>query len=149
MRSAQRRGAGRVAIGRLIDTFYQITCLLKLNRDVKSGRHVDALRCNAGCVRTARRDLVSPEVETVCIRLPTKEVEVVLSNEKLGVVYGIRENTATGVDENGNIVRTKVGDSQIILIVAVEVAHYDGNRLCPNREVSRRRKSACSISQKN
>src|ERR1044072_2496678 len=75
------RNAGRV-VRHLVHSVDEVASFLKLNRQEKRGRHVDAPNLDALRVGAAGSYLINPEVEPSRIRLAVKEVEIVLPHEE-------------------------------------------------------------------
>src|SRR5207237_10856604 len=68
---------------------------------------VDALELDAGGVRAAGGDVVRPEGEARGVRLAVEEVEVVLADEEVRVVNGVRGRGRRVVVEYGHIRRAR------------------------------------------
>ena len=68
-----------------------ITGSLKLLLNKKSSTEIDAAVMNAKQIGDALSYLIGPIVPSALFRFPVEEVEVVLADEELRVVYRIRQ----------------------------------------------------------
>src|SRR4030095_6890186 len=78
-----------IAERRLVSSINQIPGFLKLYCQKKRGRDIDSLQLNAGGIRAALRNLVSPEGETVCVRLAIQEIDVMQTNKEADLIYRV------------------------------------------------------------
>src|SRR5882672_2968011 len=85
-RTSPGRRCGGIAVSHLIHSFDQVTSLLKFDRKEERARGVVALAGNTDGVRTAPGDLRGPKIETALVREATKEVDILLVDEEVGVV---------------------------------------------------------------
>src|SRR5205085_7114197 len=81
----------RATVRRAVEAVDQVARLLELDGEEVGGGRVYAHHLAAGGVRAARLDLVRPEGAPRLVRLATEEVNVVLSDEVLRVVNGVRD----------------------------------------------------------
>src|ERR1044072_6821965 len=92
------RNAGRV-VRHLVHSVDEVASFLKLNRQEKRGRHVDAPNLDALRVGAAGSYLIIPEVEAGRIRLAVEEVEIVLPAEE---TWDVARGPAAGRIAVGN-----------------------------------------------
>ena len=82
--------ASRLQRNSFVNSFDQITSLLKLYREKERRRHVNALDLNALSIGATGSDLVSPERQPARVRLPTKEIEIVQLSKESGLIDRVR-----------------------------------------------------------
>src|SRR5262249_25064996 len=74
-----------------VKTVDVVAGVLKLHLDEGGTAHANAPFMNATGIRPALGDSVGPISETTSVRLSIEEIQVVLANEELRVVYRIRQ----------------------------------------------------------
>ena len=103
---AQRhRHPGQVAVSGLVGPVNQVTRPLKFYRQEIRCADVDSLGFHALSITSAEHDLVSPERESVGIRLSIEKVAIMLPHKISGIVDRI--HAADGSDDVGKTNRVR------------------------------------------
>src|SRR5437879_11633840 len=85
----QHRGIRQIAVSRFVYAIDEITGLLEFNREEVSCGDVDTLHFYALMIAATGGDLVRPEFPAALIGIAVEEVQILLTNEELGVVDGV------------------------------------------------------------
>src|SRR2546426_6174309 len=99
MRAADGGRTSCIAVSGLVETFDQVTSLLKFNRQEERRRSVDALQFAAGQVVSTRFDVVGPETNTARVGLAIQKVEIVLPYKKARDIAGIGTGRTIVIDD--------------------------------------------------
>src|SRR6267142_2268291 len=93
---AESRRSTRVAVSRLVDPLYQITCLLEFNREEEGGRDINSLHFNALWIGATDSNLIRPETDSARVRLASQKVYVVLMHKEVRHVDRIGAGCVAG-----------------------------------------------------
>ena len=99
MRAARSGSGAAIAVGGFVETFDQVTGLLKFNRQEERRRGVDALEVAACQVVPTGFDVVGPETNTARVRLAIQKVEIVLPDKETRDIAGIGTVRTVVIDD--------------------------------------------------